>query len=234
MDRAGTRGFRCGRSPWRALGWTALSLLAVAFAGPADATSLSLSDRSSDDTPPSQLSATVDFDVVGTTLTLSVTNQTANPIFQISEILFNSSDAVADLTFSDGPGPCPAAGCQWDLFASGVRTTGGGMGRFDWALISNDLDGDGLIAPGATASFELEISGTGPFDASDFAAEFSSIPPGMTRALVALKFVRCSGAACVENDDSAFGAAIPEPATAALVLWGLAGVAALGRRTAGA
>ena len=64
--------------------------------------------------------ATVDFDVVGTILTVSVTNQTAAPAsFNISEIYFNSSDDVTDLTFTDGPGPCPNGGsCRWDFFSS--------------------------------------------------------------------------------------------------------------------
>jgi hypothetical protein len=207
------------------LGAAALSL---AFALPATATTIHVSDLSSDDTPASQLDANVSFDVVGTTLFIGVTNLTDDPAaFNISAIYFNSSDDIADLIFSDGPGSCPVGSCRWDVFASSNDTKAGAFGTFDWAIISNDKKG--AIAPSDTAIFEFEISGSGPFDMSDFGTEFSTIPPGKFPSLVAVKFVQCSGSACIQNDDSAFGAAIPEPGTASLVLMGLLGLAIRGR-----
>ena len=203
----------------------AAAVLAAGFVRPAAATTILLSDLTSDSTPASQLDATLSFDVVGTTLAIGVTNLTSDPAaFNISAIYFNSSDDVTGLTFSGGPGSCPNAGCPWDLFASGSFTRAAGFGVFDWAIISNDTMATGVIAPLDTATFEFDITGIGPFDMSDFGTEFSSIPPGFTPAIVAVKFIQCSGAGCVAPDDSAFGAAIPEPGTASLVLIGLVGL----------
>jgi hypothetical protein len=189
-----------------------------------------LSEISSDSTPASQLDASVSFDVVGTTLIIGVTNLTSDPAaFNISEIYFNSSAAVTDLTFTDGPGSCPGGNCRWDIFSKGSSTRAAGFGAFDWAIISNDV-AKGAIGPSDTSTFEFDISGTGPFHMSEFGTELSSIPPGKYPSLVAIKFVQCSGQDCIESDDSAFGAAIPEPGTASLVLVGLVGLAITGRK----
>lgn len=197
--------------------------LAVGLSSSAAATTLVLSDFSSDTTPASQLDATVTFDVVGNTLTVSLTNQTGDPAaFNINEIYFNSSDSVTDLMLTSGP--------AWSLSSStglGGPTDAGKFGIFDWAL--KDANNADVIMPLETSVFELSITGVGPFDMSDFGTEFSTIPSGDTPALVAAKFIQCVGAACVENDDSAFGATIPEPGTAALLLLGMTGLAFLGR-----
>jgi hypothetical protein len=207
-----------------------VAALTVGFALPAAANTILLSDLSSDDTPAAQLNASVSFDVVGTTLIIDVTNLTLDPAaFNISAIYFNSSDNVTDLTFTDGPGSCPGGGCRWDVFASSNSTRAAGFGAFDWAIISNHAN-KGAIGPSDTATFEFDISGTGPFQMSDFGTEFSTLPPGQFASLVAVKFVQCSGSACIANDDSAFGATVPEPGTGALVLMGLMGLAIKGRR----
>jgi hypothetical protein len=59
----------------------------IALSLPAAAASIVLSEESSDSTPASDLDATMDFSVVGTTLTLVVTNTTSAPgKFNINEI----------------------------------------------------------------------------------------------------------------------------------------------------
>ena len=64
------------------------------------------------------------------------------------------------------------------------------------------------------------IIGTGSFDMADFAAEFSTTPPGDTASIAVAKFVRGPG------DDSAFGSFVPEPSTGLLLGIGLVGLAA--------
>jgi hypothetical protein len=64
---------------------------------------ITLSSASSDETPAADLDATFDFSVVGSTLTLVVTNDTTDPDeFNINEIYFNASDtsSVTGLTFT--------------------------------------------------------------------------------------------------------------------------------------
>ncbi len=62
----------------------------------ATASIITLSQLSSDDTDPALLSATFDFAVSGSTLTLSVTNDTLAPPndYLISEVYFNAPDGV--------------------------------------------------------------------------------------------------------------------------------------------
>ena len=63
---------------------------ALAVFNTASATIINLSDSSSDDTPFELLTATMDFEVVGNTLTLTVTNTTADPnAYKINELFFN-------------------------------------------------------------------------------------------------------------------------------------------------
>ena len=83
--------------------------VAAAFvcANAATATVIELSAVSSDETDAGVLDATLEFGVVGNTLTLTVTNTTVNPFeYNINEIYFNGNDVV-DLVLD------PIAG--WDL-----------------------------------------------------------------------------------------------------------------------
>jgi len=204
------------------------SLLAVlTFAPAASSTTIVLSELSSDATPAILLDATVDFDVVGTILTVTVFNQTTLPDeYEIVELFFNSSDDVTGLTLDlAGTKTCPAIQCKWDLFAgSGMtgQTVADGFGFYDWALKSNS--NPGKIVAGETFVFEFTIAGVGPFDMSDFATDLSQAPQGDTPALVAAKFVTGPG------DDSAFGATVPEPGTFAMLGLGILGLGVIARR----
>ena len=88
---------------------------AAMLAGPATASIITLSTHSSDATLPSVLNATLDFDVTGSLLTLTVTNTTVVPnTFNINELYFNGrlsmtvvhtgSAGIDNLTFIPAPG----------------------------------------------------------------------------------------------------------------------------------
>jgi len=210
-----------------------LFFLVPAVAG---ATTITLSQVSSDDTPASQLDATLDFVISGgTTLELTVTNTTGvggDPTFNISEIFFNGSADVTSLTLDSET----AAG-EWEL---NLLQSAGGFGTYDFQLISSD--DPGAVIP-TSATFFLTINdGIGSFDMGDFVGDdtFSTTPPGMFEAQAAAKFVQCvdgSSVECTEYDDSAFGASngpgfppVPEPGTASLIGLGLVGLGLARRR----
>ncbi len=211
----------------RALIATAASL---AFANMASAAIITLSDFSSNgELPPipaEDLSATLDFQVSGNTLTLTVTNDTPSPIdsYNINQIFFNFSDNVSNLAISAFP-------AQWLLDTTGIMVDGWGV--FDVGLIHGHGDNPGdpthhLIEPGAlnAKTFEFTFDGVGITE-NDFVLAISDVSnsPGNTPMFAAAKFVQGP------NDDSAFGA-VPEPGTLALL--GLAGglLAMRRRRTA--
>ncbi len=213
---------RSRKSNWRGIGGAGfchglsgavlVTAAAVMLAAPATASIITLSTNSSDVTLASVLDATLDFEVTGSTLTLSVTNTTVVPdTFNINELYFNGSDNVLGLT----PLSIPLG---WYLLTSQM---GDGFGVFDFALIyGGPEDGPYVIDPGETKVFSFTISGTA--GEGDFVNEFSDPIPGGISAIAAAKFV------VGPNDDSAYGATIPEPGTVALL--GLAGLLGLRRR----
>jgi hypothetical protein len=215
--------------PTRALRCSLLSALAVVvFCQAASAATIFLSEFSSDQTSASQLAATLDFQVIGNTINLTVANQTTAPNdFAIDAIYFNVTDAVGleSLTLNAVAGSaCPS--CRWDLVTdpSDMRRQAGGFGMFDVALIGPNGRHPLLVEAGETLLFELTADGA--FDMFDFTTELSTIPPGDTPSIGAAKFVRGPG------DDSAVGGTVPEPSTALLVLAGLTGLAVARRRQA--
>jgi hypothetical protein len=191
-----------------------LSALALVFAaGAASATTINLSSVSSDATPASQLDASFDFSVAGTTLTLTVTNTGSD--FNINQIYFNGSDDVVSLSLASATHS--AAGDVTSVWAPvEPGSSADGFGAFDFAL----TDGVGetnvnIMEPGESIVFAFSITGAGAYTDADF------IVGNVNDYLAAAKFVNGPG------DDSAFGT-VPEPGTLALLALGAAGLA-LGR-----
>lgn len=189
--------------------WSVALLLFSAFtAKPVEAgTTLRLSDLSSDETKAADLSATLMFAVDGGELALTVTNDTV-PIegFDLDAIYFNSMNSVSELLLSP-----PLTG--WSLLRN---QRADGFGIFDYALLTDLGNDPAEIGPTESVTFVFEITGIGPFADTNFTTAFSAIPPGEHEAIAAGKFVNGPG------DDSAFGAVIPEPGTALLLLFGSA------------
>lgn len=166
---------------------------------------LTLSDLSSDETPPELLSATFDFIVADGALQLTVRNDTDAPDgFDIDAVFFNVSPGIDGLELAT-----PIDG--WQLVAD---ERADGFGTFDYSL--QTISGNDLaeIAPQQAVTFMLQIQGDQLFDETDFTTQFSGIPPGSHPAIAAAKFVNGPG------DDSAFGAVVPEPTTIALLSFG--------------
>lgn len=191
------------------------SLLAVGTAR-TSATVLRLSDFSSDVTPVEWLDATLDFSVVGNTLTLEVTNLTGpaggNPEgseFDISEIYFNIGDGITDLTFTD---------THWDLTVSRDSLLADAFGLFDVLLDVSNLKK--ALGSGETKAFVIGIVGTG--SEADFTSYFSEPHDDDILSLAAAKFIHGP------DDDSAYGDVVPEPMTVGLL--GLGGLFLLLRR----
>jgi hypothetical protein len=200
--------------------WLGLVLGALLTAGGASATTITLSTVSSDLTPTSQLDATLDFSVVGTTLTLTAANTGVD--FNVNGIYFNGSDDVTTLTLlsatHSAAGDVLAAWAPIELGSSAD-----GFGAFDYAI----TDGVGetnvnILNPGEDVVFVFTVN-AGLTD-SDF------IVPNGSGYYAAAKFV--NGPDDPEspgNEDSAFGA-VPEPATLVMLSGGLVGLLALRRR----
>ncbi len=185
---------------------------ALGVSSAASAGIIVLSTDSSDETPASVLDATLDFVVSGSTLTLTVTNNTVAPsAYFMNEIYFNAGPSVTGLTLMT-----PAEG--WTLNTS---IAADGFGVFDFGLIDGVGASPHQIDPGASLEFTFTIAGSAVM--SDFTTFLSTIPPGDTPMLAAAKFVRGPG------DDSAFGGTVPGPG-AGLLLGCAVGLGAMRRR----
>ena len=204
-------GLRGARFRHGVCGAVLVTAAAAMLGAPATASIITLSTHSSDATLPSVLNATLDFDVTGSLLTLTVTNTTVVPnTFNINELYFNGSANVLGLT----PVIIPTG---WSFLTTQMAD---GFGMFDFALIDGVDNDPSTIMPGEIVVFSFTISGTA--GKVDFVNELSDPMPGHTIAIAAAKFVVGPG------DDSAFGAFVPEPGTVALL--GLAGLLGLRRR----
>lgn len=199
---------------------TAGVLAACALGAAANGAIINLSSHSSDETPASWLSATLEFEVSGSTLSLTVTNDTFGATaFKITDVYFNAASNVASVTALTMPS-------GWN-FSTNVATAG--FGIFDFG-VSRSGNPNLAILPGASLTFLFSVAGSDVV-AENFISEMSTIPPGGMTALAAARF---RGG---PEDDSATGAYNPTippppvPAPAAVVaLFGGAMIAGVRRR----
>ncbi len=175
------------------------------------------------------LDATFDFDIVGTSLELTVTNLTSgDELFDINEVYFNASSNVTGLTYNSAThsGGGSAKNAWTFLEDDGTLTSvtmADGFGIHDFALLNGSGPGPKDISPTESITFEFTIAGTGPFAMSDFTTTLSRQESGGDHlTLAAAKFVRRRDSLGNEilPNDSGFGGAVPEPGSAMLLALG--------------
>jgi hypothetical protein len=200
---------------WK-LTWANASLLGVLLLGvsTAQASTINLSSVSSDATPASSLSATIDTQILGgDTLQLTVTNDTTAPNeFNINQVYFNGSDDVTSLVLSTATHS--DIGDVLGDWAPVVHVAGAnGFGDFDFGLLDGEGENDPwLIGPTESIVYVLAITGN---CATAYDCTMDDFNVGNANGFTfAAKFVNGP------DDDSAFGT-VPEPATALLVPLGL-------------
>ena len=199
-----------------------VALVGLFAAGGASATTITLSTVSSDATLASDLDATLDFSVSGTTMTLTATN--TGSLFNVNAIYFNGSASVTSLSLVSAThsanGDVLAAWAPIELGSSAD-----GFGAFDYAL----TDGVGETNPNIMDSGESVVF---VFTVNAGLTDADFIVQNGSGYFAAAKFV--NGPDDPESpgdEDSAFGT-VPEPGTIAFLVVGLAGLGQLGRRRA--
>ena len=204
-------------------GYALLAAAVLVWSTTASASTLILSDFSSDSTPASVLGATLEFsDPVGDQITLSVTNDTSgSDLYFVNFVYFNTTSDVASLVLDSVTSSIDGAIGGWTL---NPDQSIGAFGNFDYELQGPVGNNPSQIESGETVDFVFTFTAGSTVDPTDFVTEFSTNPPGSTPALAAAKFVRGPG------DDSAFGAVVPEPGTLSLLAMGVLGLAAATRR----
>lgn len=194
------------------------ALSAVLLASSAGAGTIVCCELSSDATPASDFDAVFEFEVAGTTLTLTVTNTDGGAGFNINEIYFNASSDVTSLSFTSATHSVALdVTTAWSPLETNPMVDG--FDVFDFGL----TDGMGetnpdVMEPGESIVFLFAVNAG--LDQSDFTVGNGS---GYT---VAARFVNGPG------DDSGFGTTtqIPEPATLGILGLGLAGLVVASRR----
>jgi hypothetical protein len=195
----------------------AVGAMAIAF--DAAAMTVTLSNVSNDSgVDAADLSATMDFEVDGNTLTLSASNDSDD--FDITAFYFNVAASVTALTLTSGPGNWKLA----DQLKGGDPIDTGVFGVFDYVVWVTGKKADtGKLESGDVATFVFEIGGVGPFDATDFASEISLVDAGEIPVFTAARFRA--------GDESAIGAAhAPEPTTGLLFGMGMCFMSAYSSR----
>ena len=202
-----------------------LAALAITLSSAGHAATLTLSDVSSDATPAASLSGTITLAVLGgNVLSLTLENQTSAPSeFNINGVWWNADGGVTSLALSSA-----THSSSGDVLAAWspveASTGANGFGTFDFALTDGVGAGNpNIINPGESIIFLMGITGsctTTACTAANFVLENAS------GYLAAAKFV--NGPDDPEspgNEDSAFGATVPEPNTALLLGSGLLAMA---------
>jgi hypothetical protein len=178
-----------------------------------------------------ELNATATLTVVGTTLTIELANLTdtlSTQEFDISAFVFSTSSDISALTLTSAP----SADAGWSQGASSV----GGFGTFDDGasanpdLVNNEVGlNPDLVNAGETATFIYSFVCGGACDETDFIQPSSDPNGGIT---FAAKFINGGsiGGDSAWGGTTSSGVPIPEPGTASLIMLGLAGLGAYGRR----
>ena len=173
---------------------------------------VNLCEYSTDETPAELLDASIEFTVIGDTLTIELTNLTDGPDggvdtgYDITALYFNATSNILDLTLES-----PDNG--WTLYPFGNITKAGGLGQFDYVIMGGISNNPVIVEGESSETFVMSISHDGSgATATDFYSELSIMPPGDNPMLVAAKFQRGP------NDDSAYGGThTPEPAMITLL-----------------
>lgn len=205
---------------------TLIFSMLIMFPSGAAGLTINLSNSTSDSNiDPTTLAASLEFQVSGDILSLTVINSSQ---FYVSELYFNSTNDVTSLV--EDPN---------DLFLPGWSLTGpessllsgiGGYGRFDHELkfnkngLSKD-DKKNVIDPGESLTFSMQIFGSNVndlvFESLSFAIEIDDTP-----VLAIAKFVNGPP----NGNASAFGGATPVPEPTSLLLLGTGILGLLGGR----
>lgn len=198
-----------------------IAIFALGVSSAGQATTLTLSDVSSDATPAASLSGTITLAVVGgNVLSLTLENQTSIPNeFNVNGVWWNGDGGVTSLSLTSATHSSSGdVLTAWTPVESG--TSADGFGAFDFALTDGVGAGNPNIAhPGESIVFLMAITGSCTATACTAANFVLENPSGF---LAAAKFV--NGPDDPEspgNEDSAFGAIVPEPTTALLLGAGL-------------
>jgi len=198
-------------------------LVGICLFGIQAAATITLSNMSSDESAiaAANMSATVDFSVSGNTLTVNVSNASTDLL--ITEIYFNASSKVTNITLSSAPTNTNTGAMLWTASSSASTAS---FGTFDYVLTGITQGGGknaqtGMILAGDSATFEFTYTGR-KLTANDFGVEMTAM-----NAMGAGTF-RTSA----KGGTTAMGAqvaAVPEPTTAALMVMGLGLLARVGR-----